>query len=237
MFVNEQYFAWQLKPLCSPITAFREYVFRDVLPNFSNINERAEAMRVEYFIRVRTRTAHDESIHSVDIAEEAAEHAYGWYSMMSSLGQSMRNLLAVGLFHLVEQQLATVSSDGVFRKKTLKNSGLLDVAKWYQDNFGVDMKTLPTWSHINELRLVANTIKHGDGDSATKLRALRPDLFIDQELERLTQEHAFGPPMELRLTAPLSGEEFFVTEKALQEYAAHAEIFFQELSAALEKVQ
>ncbi|XFO65318.1 hypothetical protein SPSIL_014270 [Sporomusa silvacetica DSM 10669] len=33
------------------------------------------------------------------------------------------------------------------------------------------------WPKIKELRLVVNIIKHAEGDSANKLRKLRPDYF------------------------------------------------------------
>jgi hypothetical protein len=47
--------------------------------------------------------------------EDAHDHALGWYEMMRSLRQTMLNLLAAGLFHLIEQQLAALGHDGRFR--------------------------------------------------------------------------------------------------------------------------
>jgi hypothetical protein len=43
-------------------------------------------------------------------AEDAQERGQSWYDLMRSLRQTMLNLLAAGLFHLIEQQL------GVFAK-------------------------------------------------------------------------------------------------------------------------
>ncbi len=233
--MSQQYFARRIRDLTEPITAFREYVFQSVLPQFDNINERAEQIGNEYYQRVLRRpVGPEDSIEISDLAEEATEHSLAWYSMMSSLGQSMRNLLTAGLFHLVEQQLASISTDGIFRNSPIRNTGLSVVATWYKHNLRVDMKSLPTWHNIDELRLVANTVKHGDGASANELRKVRPDLFIDPEAAKLLQTHA-APPIIRHLVAPLSGDEFFVTDSALREYAAHAENFFQELAAELER--
>ncbi|MBK8780308.1 MAG: hypothetical protein IPO22_00565 [Anaerolineales bacterium] len=41
----------------------------------------------------------------------------------------------------------------------------------------VDIETLSSWSKINELRLLCNTVKHGDGGSAQDLRTIAPDFF------------------------------------------------------------
>lgn len=43
---------------------------------------------------------------------------------------------------------------------------------------GFDITQLPTWSRIDQLRLVANTVKqHADGDSADSPKVQRPEFF------------------------------------------------------------
>jgi hypothetical protein len=34
---------------------------------------------------------------------------------------------------------------------------------WYREQLNIDFEALPSWEVINEMRLVANTVKHGEG--------------------------------------------------------------------------
>jgi hypothetical protein len=97
--------------IMGPMIAFREYVFRDVLPAFGNLDKRAEEVANEYFNRIGSQPAEEHcDIDMADVAEAAHNRSLSWYGMMTSLRQSMLNLLAAGLFHLAEQQLAVSSS-------------------------------------------------------------------------------------------------------------------------------
>ena len=44
--------------------------------------------------------------------------------------------------------------------------------------YGIDIEKFSSWAKVNELRLLANAVKHADGDSCTELKGLRPDLFV-----------------------------------------------------------
>jgi hypothetical protein len=48
--------------------------------------------------------------------------------------------------------------------------------------FGQDIEKFSCWEKINELRLLNNVIKHGDGWSATELKKIREDFFRDDFL-------------------------------------------------------
>lgn len=51
--------------------------------------------------------------------------------------------------------------------------------------YGFEFETLKSWKKIEELRLLVNVIKHGDGDSKNKLHEIRKDLFYSKENEML----------------------------------------------------
>ena len=96
----------------------------------------------------------------------------------------------------------------------------------------MDIKALDLWRKIDELRLVANAVKHAEGSGTNQLRVLRPELFsnpayvnIFPDLGKRAIEDA------MPISAPLSGEDFFVTEDILREYAESAEAFFGEIAA------
>jgi hypothetical protein len=96
-------------------------------------------------------------------AEDGNDYAIAWYLMMRSLRQTMLNLLATGLYHLAEQQLAMLCRDGGFTMPAPRDTKLEGVARWYQQNLRLDLEGLQEYALLDELRLVANTVKHGKG--------------------------------------------------------------------------
>jgi hypothetical protein len=236
--VNGNYLASRVSgDLVGTLIAFREFFFRDVLPAFGDLNAQADEVANDYYSRIEAQAGSEYEVDMADVEENVRQHSYDWWCMMTSLRQTMLNLTAAGLFHLIEQQLATLSRDGLFsgEEPMPRDRKLEKVKEWYCGRLGIDFGALPSWGTINEMRLVTNTVKHGDGGSAENLRALRPELFVDPKFAEFLRK--WGPegtsPNRERLTAPLSGEDFFVTEEILRAYASSAEAFFREIAAAL----
>ena len=158
-----------------PVIAFREYVFRDVIPQFCNLNQRADQIGVEFYDRAITQPVDEDCDGDTSqFAEDAHDHALSWYEMMRSLRQTMLNLLAAGLFHLAEQQLASLGQNAGFENRQPKSTKLQHVVEWYKSVLLLDLNTLKDWPLIEELRLVTNTAKHAEGKSSKKLKTLRP---------------------------------------------------------------
>jgi hypothetical protein len=220
--------------IIGPIIAFRKYIFRDVLPAFGNLDKRAEEVANEYFNLIGSQPAGEDcDIDMADVAEAAHSRSLSWYEMMTSLRQSMLNLLAAGLFHLAEQQLAMVCRDAGFTMEPPRDTKLEEIKKWHAAHLHLDLETLPSWHLIDELRLVANAVKHAEGSATRQLRRLRPELFSNPDFEEIYkefEEHGIERTMR-HVSTPLSGEEFFVSEKLLKAYADAAESFFIEIAA------
>ena len=221
-----------------PMFAFRGYIFRDVLPQFTKISQRADQIADDYYQSAVSQPADEDFDGDLSgFAEDAHEHAFGWYEMMRSMRQTMLNLLAAGLFHLTEQQLARLSEDAGFEGRRPKDSAL-DLAKWYLGTLRLDLHSLPEWHLINELRLVANTAKHAEGGSSNELRSLRRDLFSDPEFSGMFPDTGFqdflarGP-----VTAPLAGEGLFVTEDTLKSYAEGVMRFFEQIAVHFDECE
>ena len=107
----------------------------------------------------------------------AEEEGIAFYETMVSVRQAMLNLLAAGLFHLVEQQLAHSCRDGAFTIEPPHKTNLFEVSPWYREHFFLDLENLHNWGRVDELRLVTNTVKHAEINQIDRLRKLRPDLF------------------------------------------------------------
>lgn len=112
--MKESYLASQVRRLSAPVIAFREYAIRDVIPAFGDIDARANQVANDYYNCIGSQPAGENEIDMGDVAEDAQQHSYDWWEMMTSLRQTMLNLMAAGLFHLVEQQLANLSRDRLF---------------------------------------------------------------------------------------------------------------------------
>ena len=83
-----------------------------------------------------------------------------------------------------------------------------------------------SWSKIRELKSLVNTIKHGDGESANKLRKIRPDFFNLPNL--------FGPSketdtLELYEAVLLDQYSLNVSENDLYNYIEATNKFWDEM--------
>lgn len=197
-----------------PLQLFSRCIFNDVLPSFANLDRRADEEANEYFRRIGAQAG--EYVDQADIADDAQEHSISWYQTMSALRQAILNLMASGLYHLFEQQLAESCRDGSFHVDPPRDTQLGIVADWYRDHYGRDVRTFRSWDAVDELRLVANSVKHSEGPSMQQLRARQPELFINPMFADLYQE--MGPPPLEPVFAPLTGAGLFVTEDLLRTY-------------------
>jgi hypothetical protein len=125
-----------------PLLAFNEDLFRDVLRAFDNLDERANETANEFFNKYPGNEYTDPG----DVADWANDHSLAWWETMVSLRQSMVNLLAAGLYHLIEQQLGALSLDCAYERVRDTN---LDVVKtWYMTNLGIDLSSLEPWGQV-----------------------------------------------------------------------------------------
>jgi len=146
---------------------------------------------------------------------------------MAGLRQAMLNLFAVGLFHLVEQELADLCRDASFDVEPPRDAKIEVVAEWYRNHFALDLSQLASWPTIDELRLVANASKHAEGSAARQLRERRPELFHSPVLREIHAEASFPAWPIFR---PLAGEDFYVTPETLQQYVDEAVRFMSEVA-------
>ncbi len=147
----------------------------------------------------------------------------------------MLNLLAVGQFHLTEQKRAQLSNDAGFEGRKPKEAKLEELVKWYKSTLRLNLRNLSSWSIIDELRLIANTAQRAEGKSSEDLRKQRPAVFSDPSLSSGFAESAFEDYLVHRpVAAPMAGEDLFVTESLLAEYAVGVQNLFLEIQMYLE---
>jgi hypothetical protein len=179
-----------------------------LLGAFSNIEAEAEKVTNDAF-EAYGRLAGEGDMS--DFVDSATDQGIAYYQSLAQLKQGVTNLLGAGLYHLFEQHLARIKAIASHDGQALP-----------------DIATLKAWPKVNELRLLANTIKHAEGPSAVQLRAIHPDYFVDPVIRGSTLEKwqlRRGDPV----TNPLGGTDLFVSPKDLSEYYDAIRALWEEL--------
>lgn len=144
---------------------------------------------------------------TAELAEHAQNQGILYYEGLSNLRQGISNLLAVGLYHQFEQHRDRL-------EQVMKSQNCV----W------PDTTAFQCAAKIDELRLLANTVKHADGPSAAKLRVIRPDYFVYPIIREIG-----GNPPPIPLRNPLGGTDLFVGREDFPGYRDAIRSFWEEL--------
>ncbi len=222
------YLAQRVDVLIVPLIDAYEIGVRDYfLPSFNDLDLKAKEVAAKAYRDFVYQPGFE--FDAGDAADAARDMSVDFYVTMTAMRQSVLNMFAAGLFHLVEQQLASLSVDATFQAMKIDPApaDLKSAKEWYRRNFALDLLSLPEWQIIDpELRCLANAVKHAEGGSAARLRKLRPDLFVDPGLAVIGFTSS---PTNRRLSLPLGGEDLFVTPEAFYRYARTAVSLFRSI--------
>ncbi len=218
----------QLRARKQLIREFRKNLIPNVLSGFTDLNRKADSIEADYYRKIGSMPAGEDEVDMSEVADDARDYADHWLEIMKNLKQSLINLLAIGLFHQLEQHLTTLSEDVQFHNPV--NDSKIDiVSKWFKQTLEISFEEMDNWNLIEELRLVANTVKHGNGSSAHKLFEQNSNLFNhpDPVLQGLlsTREYTMSP---------LSGEDLYITEAILDSYCQAVENFIEGIASTIE---
>jgi hypothetical protein len=237
MSVDGHYLAKRFRLTAIPyIHAYGEWVLCEMLPRFEDIERRGDDVANAEFDRLGAEPAGENCDGDMGwAADKAQDKGLAFYETMQALRQTTLNLFAAGLFHLLEQQLADLCHDGPLLARSEiqppNDTKMELLATWYRRHFSLDLHSLTTWPGVDEMRLVANSIKHGEGGSAEQLRKRRPQLFHDPLLGDLKCKDG----SEKRLVrSPLAGEDLYITEEVFKEYSESANRFVNEIAVHFE---
>lgn len=170
--------------------------------------------------------------------ERAQDEALVFMDIMKGVEQGLVNMFAVGLWHLFEQQAILFH-----RRELLEPTERDDSKLWTFKGLTtrlyevrIDIKRFASWQRIEELGLLANTVKHADGTSCRKLKKLRPDLFVPPPRYPGSPVHLGLPGhwLQFQVFQPLSGESVYVSKERFEQYVAAARDFLEELAQRLE---
>lgn len=232
MVLNVRFWADQFKHGFVPeVRALVETLETKLLPAFANIKLEADAKEQEEWERLCSSPG-DGSEDMADLAEQAFEKGLAHYQTMTSIRQSLLNMFAVALFHLYEQHVMLFHRREVLEPGEQNDLQFLkhSVFRERMKRLGVDVTSFTSWPLLQELGLVANTVKHAEGDSSAKLHAQCPALFEPPELKGLDFQRLKSVA---RVFTPLTGDDIYVSLEDLKRYADAVVQFWEELTKAL----
>jgi hypothetical protein len=157
-----------------------------VLPGFQDIEAEADAASEAYFDSRMNQMAEDEPWEDEGaVAEHAQEHGLSVYTDLEFVRQQVTGLAIAGLYHLWERLLKEFleksfrAVDPPVTPKTVRHAKFKVVVVWLRERFGWDIEAEGFFADLHQLYLVANVVKHGDGDSCKALLDKAPELFRD----------------------------------------------------------
>lgn len=214
---------------CKQITTFLDAITNRILPTFEGIESEATAAAEREWERLCSLpwsgSPDDDGSYA---AEQAQDVGISYYSALTAVHQSLINLTALAMHHMFEQQCKIFARKllHILEKETMNLS--FEEFLGYLKNEGIPRENFSTLQKIEELRLVANTIKHAEGSSAKRLREHRLDLFVhptQRTKPLLDSENSIA-----QVDIPMSGEDIYLTIKNIKVYSSALESFWQELS-------
>jgi hypothetical protein len=224
--------------LIPEIVAFSDVVTKRLLPTFDSFGKEAVEHGENWF-RARSENLNpleaDEYEAASYLADKAMNKTFVFADTLSGMCFASTGLFTMGLFHLFEQQMADLPLELLQNYSYGKEITLQEVIAWLRCEMSVDITTFTTWRIVaEELRLVANTIKHAEGDSATKLREIRADLFVHPAKR---EDQSAVVQVGLRIRKPLFGEDVYLTVVDFSRYSDAIVRFWSDLASALARRQ
>ncbi|KVQ20301.1 hypothetical protein [Burkholderia cepacia] len=225
------YFQRMFKP---HLERMLEVLEHRLLPTFDGIEAEATALQETTYNDLISMPFDPDRVDESDLANAAFEAGYKHYSGMDSVRQALINSFAPMLYHTWEQQLLAFHRKEVLHPKEERKNKFLrvDVLQTRLMDRGFDITQLSTWTTIDELRILANTVKHADGGSGDQLKARRPELFEPHhaKAEIVATPFRYTPSVY----RPMSGEDLYLTMADLRTYGRATIDFWDEFSDALE---
>jgi hypothetical protein len=141
---------------------------------FSSIEEEA----TQHSQQLYENYSGSENTDPAQVAEWAEMEGFEKYEALTLMRTNHLLMTFTMLYHLWEQQLINFTLHELSRYLTFgkKRADFPDIQMIFKLH-GIDIDKTKSWTKIRELKFLANTIKHGDGNSADKLRKIRPDFF------------------------------------------------------------
>lgn len=168
---------------------------------FESLDEEADLKEKEAYEK-SSQYFDPETMDETHGLDEAFHEGVNHLIIHNAMKDEFLNSSATWIFHLFEKDCNRIfeTTDGNIKKNEVSN-------------LGMDTSSSSLWAKCNsELRLIANAIKHGKGQSSIKLQGIKPELF---------KAGIFG----------ISDYEIQLTISNIKEYLNNLTLFWEEFFA------
>jgi DNA-binding protein Fis len=180
---------YQKEPYKQRIISFVDMYKKRLAVQFDNLDEEAEQAVERYYEELDgyfDPDRHDQA----DISEKARDFSIDYWQTLNLMKYNTYMMTLATLYQIWEQLLRELSFREITRHNKLVDckgkvlefkdfcvtygeiKSLFSISDWPPES-------ITSWDTINELRMVQNVIKHGDGLAADQLKQIQPDYFQD----------------------------------------------------------
>jgi hypothetical protein len=207
----------------SEIETFIQVFNSKLFPAFSDIDQEAEQLGQDYYNKGLNSPC-DENFDPADLADWAMDKSISHYSDLSLVKYEFTAISIATLYLIWEQQVRRFlfnEMSQVFEIEYTKfcSNGIEEIKSYFKEH-NVDIENLNSWANLDELRLLCNVIKHGDGISAQKLFKNNKELF---KTECLIDDKS------LNLDTTLLNESLEINQDIFNKYGQNILAFWNEL--------
>lgn len=196
-----------------------EEYYNRTIPSFGNIEKEA----TDYADSIFNNFPADEYTDPATVADFANDEGIQLYEFLNTMKKNHLLMTISLLCQIWEQQLIKFSLTEMRHFLPIHNNALsFSDAKKIFELHDVRFEEIASWNKVREMRLLVNTIKHGDGESARKLRKIRPDYF---ELDIIIRTDT----LELAGTVLLDSYSLMVEEQDFRSYVEATDTFWDEM--------
>jgi len=180
------------------IDAVQSTIFDRLLPVYNNIEAEAETVAKAKYDELG-KNFNPETMYESDVIEKAWEEGGEHYILQHAMKTEFLLSTATWLFHLFEKDCRAMCPNLYNKAEELKTKF---------EEMGINCDNQSDWYKTNtELRLVANAIKHGEGNSSQRLKAIKPEYFDTQ-------------------SSYLTDSKIEITHQDIQSYIEHMKSFW-----------
>lgn len=171
----------------SEIELYENTFIKKICCIFDNLEKEAEQISNDYYEKAMNGfSPEDSNFDPTSIAEDSLGLGIDYYQNYSLMKYNTLAMWTTMLYQMWEQQVRLFLYEEErhyfdIEFKKFCSSGINEIKTEFK-KFNTDIERLESWHKIDELRLLANVFKHGDGQSAKILKEIRPDIFKDYEI-------------------------------------------------------
>ena len=203
-----------------------------LLPTFHTVESEAESHTQRLWDEITSQPADPDGPDESEVAELVRDAGIEYYLGLKGIEQGVLNSCAVFVYHLFEQHLMLFHRKEMLLRVEEENTRLINRAELIRRlaECKIPVDTFRDWGVLEELRLLCNALKHGEGRSSEDLFRCAPELFRSPLLQDHESSNQLGPG---RMYTPLLGEGIFLTTQKIRIYESAIKGFWVELGERL----